>query len=596
MCGIFGYIGSKKNAAQTVLSGLKLLEYRGYDSWGIAIKPQNLKLKTQNEKLIIDKHIGKIGKAVIGNKLSVISHLAIGHTRWATHGGVTDKNAHPHLDCKKEIAVVHNGIIENFEDLKKDLKNKGHKFASETDSEIIPHLIEEEMKTTKNIEKAVKNTFNKLKGMNALVVSSIKSNEIIAAKTGSPLVVGKGEEDFYLASDASGILPHTKNLLFMSDNQMVILGKKPKLLNLLDGKTEKMTFEKATWETKFEEKGDFPHFMIKEIGQQSTIIRSIAKNIDSQLEKLTAAIENAHGTFFIGAGTAYHAGLVGTYLFSKISKRHVNMAVASEFNYLLDFINKESLIIALSQSGETIDVIEPLSIAQKKGSTIASLVNSPGSTIFRMSDIKLLLNAGVEQAVASTKAYTAKVSKLLIISYMIYKREDEASKQLLLAAEEIDRIIKEKEKLKPVADFLSKSENVYIIGRGVSFATSLEAALKIKEVTYIHAEGLAGGELKHGTLALISKGTPCIVFAPQDETYQAILSNAIEIKSRGGVIIGVGPKKEDVFDYFIQVKDCLDANPIAQIVPAQILAYLIAVKRGLDPDKPRNLAKSVTVK
>ncbi|HUQ84739.1 MAG TPA: glutamine--fructose-6-phosphate transaminase (isomerizing) [Candidatus Limnocylindrales bacterium] len=595
MCGIFGYVSKKTKHVEVVLNGLKILEYRGYDSWGIAIKRKSENLKLKNT-FVVEKQIGKIKDANLNSEfLNLNSELAIGHTRWATHGGVTQINAHPHLDCQSKISVVHNGIVENFDILKKDLLKKGHKFISATDSEVISHLIEESMKT-KGFATAVRDSFNMLSGMNAIVVAYAPSSEIIAAKSGSPLVIGSDNDTFYIASDASSILPNTKKLLFLKDNQMAILGKKLQILSLPKGTKQAVKFETISWKITEANKGKYSHFMLKEIHEQPGIIRIIAKTYDSQIESLAKTIEKAKGTFFIGAGTASYAGLMGTYFFSKIAKKHVNMSFASEFTYLLDFLNKKSLIIALSQSGETIDVVEPLIKAQEKGSMIVAIVNTQGSTIYRMSDKKLLLGAGIEQAVASTKAFTAKISILLMLAYALKGDIKQASKQLLKAADEIDRLITQEKKLTPIINLLSKSEHIYIIGRGVSYPTSLEASLKVKEVSYIHTEGLAGGELKHGALALISKGTPCIVFAPPDETYESIISNATEIKTRGGVVIGISHKNHDVFEHFIEVKDCGDATAISQIVPIQLISYYLALKKGYDPDKPRNLAKSVTVK
>ncbi len=588
MCGIFGYVSRKEKTAELVLKGLKILEYRGYDSWGISAKI--------DKKFVVEKKTGKIADAKLNSKfLKTNSRLAIGHTRWATHGGVTKINAHPHLDCQNKISVVHNGIVENFDTLKTTLLNKGHKFISTTDSEIISHLIEDFMKT-KGFATSVKDAFNKLTGMNAIVVAYAPSSEIIAAKNGSPLVIGDGIDTFYIASDASSILPNTKQLLFLKDNQMAILGKKVQILSLPKGIKQAVEFEKISWKISEVNKGKFPHFMLKEIHEQPNIIRNIAKTYGSQIEELARTIEKAKGTFLIGAGTASYAGLMGTYFFSKIAKKHVNMSFASEFTYLLDFLNKKSLIIALSQSGETIDVVEPLIKAREKGSTIVAMVNTQGSTIYRMSDKKLLLGAGIEQAVASTKAFTAKASILLMLAFALKGNINPATKQLLKAADEIERILKQEKKLDPIINLLSKSEHIYIIGRGVSFPTSLEASLKIKEVSYIHTEGLAGGELKHGALALISKGVPCIVIAPKDETYDSIVSNATEIKTRGGIVIGISHKNHEVFEHWIEVKDCEDATAIAQIVPVQLISYYLALKKGFDPDKPRNLAKSVTVK
>ncbi|MDO8658600.1 MAG: glutamine--fructose-6-phosphate transaminase (isomerizing) [Candidatus Levybacteria bacterium] len=586
MCGIFGYIGNKNNAAEIVFEGLKLLEYRGYDSWGVAVK--------NGKSVDVQKRVGKIGQANV--KLNN-SNIGIGHTRWATHGGVTIENAHPHLDCRKQIAVIHNGIVENYEKLKMELIKKEHKFLSETDTEVIAHLIEEYLKK-QGFASSVRDAFNELKGLNAIVVMNSKSREIVAAKTGSPLVLGKNGDDIFIASDVSGILKHTNNVMFLKDKEMVILGNGIKLLSLPDGKQLKPQFETVNWKYEDAMKGEYDHFMLKEIYEQPKVIRNIAKEYDNQIITLVKFINTAQGTFFIGAGTAFNACLGGTYIFSKIAREHVNTTVASEFNYLEDFLNKDSLIIALSQSGETIDVIEPLNRAKKKGSKIIAITNVLGSTIYRMSDYKLLLGAGPEKAVASTKAYVAKLSILLLIAFAKAGKFNDGKKLILEAAEEIERILNKEniELIKRIAKVIDSSENLYIIGRGLSYASSLEAALKIKEVSYLHAEGLAGGELKHGPIALISKGTPCIVFAPFDETYDAIISNSMEIKSRGGLIIGISPENNDVFDYWIKVKDTKEATIISEIVPAQLLGYFIAINKGHDPDRPRNLAKSVTVK
>ena len=632
MCGIFGYIGRKEDAAQIVFEGLKLLEYRGYDSWGIATKvnpfdrlrsstPRSLRLeevdaerspapsgagrsrsiKSQKSKvksqIVVEKHVGKIAETDINSKfLNLKSQLAIGHTRWATHGGVTVAYAHPHLDCKNEIAVIHNGIIENFSSIKENLSKKSHIFKSETDTEIVSHLIEEFSKT-EGFSFAVRDAFNSLKGLNAIVVVCRYSREIVAAKTGSPLVVGIGNNELFIASDVSGIVKHTRKMLFLKDNEMVILGDDVELISLPNGNKIHPRFETVDWKIEDVDKGEYPHFMIKEIYEQPTVIRNITQNYEDQILSLARIIKKAHGTFFIGAGTAFHASLAGTYLFSKISKMHVNTAVASEFNYLEDFLNKDSLVIALSQSGETIDVIEPLQRARQKGSKIVAITNTLGSTIYRLADFKLLLGAGVEKAVASTKAYNAKLAILLMLAFASVKRINDAKKLLLKAAAEVERVLRDETKnIIKIASVLKKSEDIYTVGRGTSYATALEAALKIKEVSYIHTEGLAGGELKHGTIALISKGTPCIVFAPQDETYTAMISNATEIKARGGVVIGISSLKSEVFDYWIKVTDLEEASIIAQVVPAQLLAYYLAIGKKLDPDKPRNLAKSVTVK
>ncbi len=588
MCGIFGYVGKSTDTPNMVLDGLKLLEYRGYDSWGIAVKA--------GDKIRVEKHVGKIGDAKVNLPES---EIGIGHTRWATHGGVTQENSHPHLDCSENIAVVHNGIIENYKEIKDDLLKKGHKFHSETDTEIFPHLIEEFINTEDlNFTDAFRIAFNSIKGLNAIVAINTKTNEIAAAKTGSPLVVGVGQDAFYISSDPNGVAVHTDKALFIKDHEMVVVGKSLQLFSLPDGLSVEPNLETLEKALKEEGMGKFPHYMIKEINEQPEVLENIAKNYSEQIEKLGANIKKAYGTYFIGAGTAFFACLGGTYLFSRIAKVHVNTAPASEFNYLEDFLTDRSLVIALSQSGETIDVVEPLQRAKKKGSKIIAITNVKGSTIYRMSDEKMLLGAGSEKAVASTKVYLAKLSILLMLSYAM-KGEVAKGKELVeKGAREIRRILGEEslENIKKVASFLNSKEHIFIIGRGTSYPSALEMALKIREVSYLHAEGLAGGELKHGPIALISKGTPVVVFAPNDETYGAIISNAMEIKARGGVMIGISHKNNDVFDYFIEVKDIEDGSYIAQILPAQLISYYLALFKNYDPDKPRNLAKSVTVK
>lgn len=586
MCGIFGYIGKQNNAAQIVLEGLKLLEYRGYDSWGVGVEV--------DREIVIDKHVGKIGDAKV--KLPD-SNFAFGHTRWATHGGVTDINAHPHLDCTKTIAVVHNGIIENYQELKKTLVRK-HKIISETDTEVFAHLIEDYYKDH-TLTEAVRLAFLKLRGLSAFLVADATDKTFIAIKTGSPLVIGIGKKENMVGSDFNCLLSLTRNVIFLEDNQLAeVTENNVSIFSIKTGKKIKSLIQKVDWKEAIATKGNFPHFMIKEIHEQPNVIRNIAENYSSQVEKLAKDIQKAKGTFFIGAGTAFHAGLSGNYFFSKIAKMHVNTAVASEFNYLEDFLTKDSLIIALSQSGETIDVVEPLDRAKAKGSKIFAVTNTLGSTIYRMADYNMLLNAGPEKAVASTKAYIAKISVILMLAYSIVGKVDEVKKILLKTADETQRLLSKKtiDDIKKIAKVLSKAKNIYAIGRGASYPTALEAALKIKEVSYVPTEGLAGGELKHGTIALISRGTPCIVFAPQDETYESIISNAIEIKSRGGVIIGISHKNSSAFDHFIEIKDIKEGSYIAQIIVAQLLAYFMAVDLKLDPDRPRNLAKSVTVK
>ena len=591
MCGIFGYIGPREDAAEIVFEGLKQLEYRGYDSWGVAVVP-----KDGLAKISIKKKAGKIGNSTIKGLAN--GSLSFGHTRWATHGGVTDKNAHPHLDCTGDIAVIHNGIFENYEGIKKRLLLRGHKFVSETDTETVCHLIEELAKKV-TFSEAVRQAFNRMEGLNAIIAINAKENQLVAARNGSPLVIGFGTDENFLASDASALIPHTRNVYFLEDDEMAILA--PRKVTIQESKTGKklgIKKQKLNWNVVQGEKGRYPFFMLKEIDEQPKIVSEIASTNTKQAEKMARIVKRAKGTFFVGCGTASYACLAGTYLFSKIAKKHVNWAIGSEFGYHLDFLNKESLVIAISQSGETMDILESVKKAKEKGAKILSLVNVLGSSLYRLSDYKLLIGAGPEKAVASTKAFIGMISHLILLAYALAGDVRQGQKLLNSAASATKEVLSPRitNKIKKLADKIVDKKHVYVIGRGLSYPTSLETALKIKEISYIHAEGLAAGELKHGPLALVEKGTPCISFLPNDETYGANLAGAMEMKARGGYLIGISYKPHEIFDYSLPIKDVGEASILPNIVVAQLLAYFLAIKKGFDPDKPRNLAKSVTVK
>jgi glucosamine--fructose-6-phosphate aminotransferase (isomerizing) len=587
MCGIFGYLGKQNNAGQIVLEGLKLLEYRGYDSWGVGVEV--------DKEIVIDKHKGKIGDAKV--KLPN-SNFAFGHTRWATHGKVTDINAHPHRDCTGKIAVVHNGIIENYQEIKKTLGDK-HKIISETDTEVFAHLIEDYYKNHTLIE-AVRLAFLKLRGLSAFLVADGVGKTLVAVKTGSPLVIGIGKEENVVGSDFNCLLHLTRNVIFLEENQLAEVTKNNvSIFSIKTGKKIKSQIQRIDWKEAIVTKGNFPHFLLKEIYEQPRVIENIALTYKDLVEKLAYLIKRAFGTFMLGCGTASYAALYGTYAFSKIAKKHVNFSIGSEFNYLEDYLTKDSLVIPISQSGETIDVLEPVYSAKKKGATIVAIVNVLGSSLYRHADYKILLNAGLEKAVVGTKSFIAMVSVLLLTAYAYIDKQESGKALLLKAARNVQKLLENSfiAEIKKVAKSLKDKEHIYIIGRGLSYAAALEASLKIKETSYIHAEGFAGGELKHGVIALIDKGTPCIVIAPNDETYDDIISNAQEIKARGGMIIGIGPKNNTVFDRFLETDDLKEATIIPQIVISQLLAYNLAIIKAVeDPDKPRNLAKSVTVK
>lgn len=580
MCGIFGYIGKRNDASRLVFEGLKNLEYRGYDSWGVAVSSEG--------KIFVKKKAGKIGTANVNNLPA--GNIAIGHTRWATHGGVTNINAHPHLDCKGNIAVIHNGIFENYELFKKKLIAAGHKFVSETDTEVISHLLE----TT-----SLRTVFNKMEGLNAVIAVNAKEKSIVVARNGSPICIGFGKGENFLASDASALLPYTKNVYFLEDDQMAIINQnKVTVFNIKNNKNVKYKKTKLNWKLTQGEKGKYPFYMLKEIYEQPQIIGNIASNFLAQANKITQLIKKAKGVYLVGCGTASYACLTGEYLFSKVAQKHVNFSVGSEFGYHLDFLNKESLVLAVSQSGETMDILESAKKAKEKNAKIVSLVNVLGSSLYRLSDFKMLIGVGPEKAVASTKAFTGMVSHLILLAYNLANRFQDGQKVLMEAVKSTKEALSPKiiKKIIILAKKIMNKEHIYVIGRGISYPASLETALKIKEISYIHAEGLAAGELKHGPLALIEAGTPCIAFLPDDETYGANLAGAMEMKARGGFVIGISFKPHEVFDYFIPVSDAKEATIIPNVIVGQLLAYYLTIQKGLDPDKPRNLAKSVTVK
>ncbi len=591
MCGIFGYIGYRRDAQKIVFSGLKKLEYRGYDSWGVGVIPN-----ADKDTIAVKKKAGKIGNANVDDLPN--GSLSFGHTRWATHGGVTDINAHPHLDCSGTIAVIHNGIFENYEGIKRKLLKKGHKFISETDTETLTHLIED-LSKNKSFPDAVMAAFNRMEGLNAMIAISAKKNLLVAARNGSPLVIGFGKNENFLASDSSALLSHTREVYFLEDNEMAVLTPgEVMIFNTKTGRKVIPKISKLDGKEEQGEKGKYKFYMLKEIFEQPHIITNIARNGASQARQMAKIVREARGTYLVGCGTASYACLAGTYLFSKVAKRHVNPAIGSEFGYHLDFLDNHSLVIAVSQSGETMDILESVKKAKQRGAKILSLVNVSGSSLYRLSDYKMLIEAGPEQAVASTKAFTGMLAHLILLAYSLNSGVKEGQEALMAAAGSVRQLLlpKSLQKIRRLASRISERKHVYVIGRGLSYPASLETALKIKEISYIHAEGLAAGELKHGPLALVEKGTPCITFLPNDETYGANLAGAMEMKARGGVVIGISYKPHEVFDYYMHVADAGEATIIPNVVAAQLLAYYLTIKKGLDPDKPRNLAKSVTVK
>ena len=588
MCGIFGYVGGRNNAASLVFGGLTSLEYRGYDSWGVSLVHEN--------KIYVKKRSGKIGN----NNVDVLptGKIAIGHTRWATHGEATDKNAHPHLDCLSNISIIHNGIFENYENIKKGLEGKGHKFTSETDSEVIAHSLEEIISPTGLSNDTFLSVFNNMAGLNAVVAIDNRGEKIFAARNGSPLVVGVGKNENFIASDVSALIPHTNKVYFLDDNQMAVITKDN--IEIFDTKNKNIInpkYETLNWNVSQTHLGDFPNFMLKEIYEQPKIINEISLNSSTQIAQFSKVADKYKNIYLVGCGSAYFAALSGQYLFSKIAGKQLFAIVASEFAYHIDFINEKSLILFISQSGETMDVLEFAKKAKQKNAKIACLTNVFGSSLYRMSDFKMLIGAGPELAVASTKALTGMVSHLLLLAHGL-KDIKTGQKTLTTTAKAVGQLLRPKnvKEIQSLAANLQDKRDIFVIGRGLSYPTALETALKIKEISYIHAEGLATGELKHGTIALIEKGTPCILFLPNDETYQESLNGAMELKARGATIIGISNKPNTIFDLFIKIDEAGNGTLLVNIVFAQLLAYFLTIAKKLDPDKPRNLAKSVTVK
>jgi glucosamine--fructose-6-phosphate aminotransferase (isomerizing) len=587
MCGISGVIG--KNAVEKAFLGLKSLEYRGYDSWGIVFP--------ENGGFQVEKHVGKIGVALLNNHNSN-AEVCLGHTRWATHGGVTKENAHPHISNNGQVAIVHNGIVENFSELKKKLLENGFKFYSQTDSEVIANLIEYNLSFNLNFHNAFRKALLETQGNYAVAAIHLGENKIYCARNGSPLVVGISDENIFLGSDATSFISHTKKAVFLEDGSMAVLSGSLEVFDLFSGKKSSYCIKELQWSFEQAKKGNFEHFMLKEIFEQSDTIKRAVEQSEKNLAKISEFAKKAKNIFLLGCGSSYHACIAGTYFFNSVSNVDARAMLASEFPQFSASVSDGSLVFAVSQSGETADLIEAVKAAKAHGAKVVSIVNVMDSTLMRISDCTLLMNAGPEICVLSTKSYTSQLAILLLLAYSFAGKIQEGKNLLLSSVDNIAPLVSQYNYL--MKDFVVKNKiysvnNIFVIGRGLAYSSALEAALKIKEVSYIHAEGFAGGELKHGTIALIENGTIAIVICTP-ETRSLTLSNAIEMKSRGAFIVGVDSVPSDYFDFWIKVPDCGNANTISLIIPMQVMSYWLAILRGLDPDKPRNLAKSVTVK
>jgi glucosamine--fructose-6-phosphate aminotransferase (isomerizing) len=591
MCGIIGYCG-KQAAVPVVLEALKRLEYRGYDSAGVA--------SLCDGRLLIKKDAGKVDEVIQKHNLaSLPGNIAIGHTRWATHGGVTQFNAHPHSDCGGRVAVVHNGIVENNRQLRQELTKIGHRFTSETDTEVIPHLIEDELKNGCSLEQAVLNIAPKLEGSYAfLVMAPDNPGKIVGTRRNNPLIVGVNASDYYVSSDALAFSQYTNQVMGLGDNEVVTLTQEG--VQFFDPKGNKLAKQVRKLDQSWAEshKGGYQHFMLKEIMEQAQMLGQTACQDGKRFTKIALDILRANQVIVTACGTSRYAALVGRYLFSKVGKKFCDVVMASEFGYFADSVDKNTVVIAVSQSGETADVVEGVKAAKDAGAQVISIINRPNSILADLSHQVIYLNCGAEIAVAATKTFLSQLAIFYLLSFSMVNAFDEAAAKLTSLNGEITKVLDwNKNELIKLSQNLKDKNDFYYIARGINFAIASEGALKLKEISYAHAEGMPAGELKHGTLALIEPGTPVVVICPADYTFSETLSNAIEAKSRGAYIIGVSDKESEIYDSWIKLPKVDELlYPMVAVVPLQLLAYYLAVNRGCDPDKPRNLAKSVTVK
>jgi len=600
MCGIFAIISEKRDAAQTVLGGLKKLEYRGYDSWGIAVKSK------KTESIELEKHVGKIGDAATVTLPQ--SNIGIGHTRWATHGGILEKNAHPHLDSEKKLAVVHNGIVENYLEIKTDLQKKGYVFRSDTDTEVIAHLIDKEKKALissrkKNrkelIREAVFSAFGSLIGSNTIVVMDSEHDQLIGCSHGSSIIAGIGKKEFFLASDITAFLKYTNKVVFIKDGEGAVINESGiEIFSNKENKKRQVKIETINWQVEDAQKQGYEHFLLKEIIEQKDTIPRTALLNQSKIESLAEEISKRRQVMLTACGSAYYCTLLAKYLFAQAGVL-VEACSANEFIPFSKFYNKNSLLIAVSQSGETADTLIASKIAKKQGARVAAVVNAQGSALERLADDVLSIGAGPEIAVVSTKAFTAQLATLYLLSRAVIGKLDEAQKQIKDLEDSLGGWLNNNllKRVKKISKSLTNSKDIYIIGKNINYPAGLEFALKIKETSYIHAEAFASGELKHGVLSLIQKTRPCFVLADNNKQIKGeILSSAAQVKVRGGRIIGVSPFNDQVYDDYIQTPDLGELTFIGNIIVGQLLGYYLGIEQGADPDKPRNLAKSVTVK
>ncbi|KGP76356.1 glutamine--fructose-6-phosphate aminotransferase [Desulfosporosinus sp. Tol-M] len=606
MCGIVGYIGERV-AIPVLVNGLKKLEYRGYDSAGVAV--------LELEKIVVSKSVGKLValEEELGEDYSQ-SCIGIGHTRWATHGRPSFVNAHPHSDCNQDFLVVHNGIIENYLELKDRLIEKGHQFASETDTEVLAHLVEDFYEG--DIEEAVRKVLETVQGSYAMVILSLKDpDKLVAARKDSPMVVGLGDGEFFVASDITAILSYTRKVYILDDGEMVVVTKEGVRVTDSQGNLLAKEVYDVKWDAVAAEKGGYEHFMLKEIHEQPKALRDtmlgrleeervVFQEVDLTFEELA----QINKVYIVACGTAWHAGLVGKTLIERWAHLPVEVDIASEFRYRAPIIDKHTLVVVISQSGETADTLAALREAKKRGARVVAVTNVVGSTVSREAHDVIFTWAGPEIAVASTKAYTTQLEGMVLLGLYLAQVKrilpQEKIKGIITALKKIpaqaQEILAQESLIKELAQSFVKVEDAFFLGRSLDWAVAMEGALKLKEISYIHAEAYAAGELKHGTLALVTEDTPVIALATQRDVYDKTISNVKEVKARDARVIGLTYKGNTSMaksvDHMIYIPETIDElAPLLTVIPLQLLSYYVSVARGCDVDKPRNLAKSVTV-
>ena len=614
MCGIVGYIGHR-DAYPIILKGLKRLEYRGYDSAGIALYDGCDIQMSKTKGKVVDL------ERKLESEISTKGTLGIGHTRWATHGEPNDVNSHPHFSNSGDLVIIHNGIIENYDSLKTELKNRGYVFVSDTDTEVLINLIEDVMKSDNlKLGKAVQIALNQVVGAYAIAVfDKNKPNEIVVAKLGSPLAIGVGEDEFFIASDASPFIEYTKNAIYLEDETMAIIrrGKDLKIRKIKDDSLVDPYVEELQMNLEQIEKGGFDHFMLKEIYEQPNAIKDTYRGrmlVNEGIIKLAGVEDNmkrflnADRIIIVACGTSWHAGLVAEYIFEDLARIPVEVEYASEFRYRNPVISEKDVVISISQSGETADTLAAIKLAKSKGAFVFGVCNVVGSSIARETDAGAYTHAGPEIGVASTKAFTTQITILTLIALRLARAKGTISSsdfrlylmELEMIPEKVKKALESEEHIKKIAEIYKNSRNFLYLGRGYNFPVALEGALKLKEISYIHAEGYPAAEMKHGPIALIDENMPIVIIATKKGHYEKVVSNIQEIKSRKGKIIGIVTEGDthvrELADYVIEVPETLEAlSPLLTTIPLQLLSYHIAVMLGRNVDQPRNLAKSVTV-